>query len=67
MTDEEWRRRMKAREDFRMTDKDKLGYLIETIKAMCNAMDNELTGEILNELMRAKARIEDWENDSRNN
>ena len=61
MTDEEWRRRMKAREDFRMTDKDKLDYLIETIKAMCNAMDNELTGEILNELMRAKARIEDWE------
>ena len=52
---------MKAREDFRMTDKDKLDYLIETIKAMCNAMDNELTGEILNELMRAKARIEDWE------
>jgi len=61
MTDEEWRRRLKAREDFRMTDKDKLNYLIETIKAMCNAMDNELTGEILNELMRAKARIEDWE------
>lgn len=61
MKDEEWRRRMKAREDFRMTDKDKLDYLIETIKAMCNAMDNELTGEILNELMRAKARIEDWE------
>ena len=61
MTDEEWRRRLKAREDFRMTDKDKLDYLIETIKAMCNAMDNELTGEILNELMRAKARIEDWE------
>lgn len=61
MTDEEWRRRMKVREDFRMTDKDKLDYLIETIKAMCNAMDNELTGEILNELMRAKARIEDWE------
>lgn len=61
MTDEEWRRRMKVREDFRMTDKDKLDYLIETIKAMCNAMDNKLTGEILNELMRAKARIEDWE------
>ena len=36
-------------------------YLIEAIKTMANAMDNELTGEILRELMRAKARIEEWE------
>jgi hypothetical protein len=45
-----------------MTNADKLEYLIEAIKTMCNAMDNELTGEILRELMRAKARIEEWEN-----
>ena len=44
-----------------MTDTDKLEYLVEAIKTMANAMDNELTGEILRELMRAKERIEEWE------
>ena len=40
---------------------DRYEYLIEAIKTMSNALDNELTGEILRELMRAKERIEEWE------
>lgn len=44
-----------------MKYKTRADYLSQAITTMSNAKDNELVGEILNELMRAKVKVEEWE------
>ena len=43
-----------------MTTEEKLGYLIASIRAMANAVDNEAPDMMLWELRRVIAKMEEW-------
>ena len=44
-----------------MTDSEKMSYLIEKIKTMANAVDNQTPSMLLWELRRVTEQIECWE------
>ena len=46
-----------------MTDKEKLNYLIEAMRHIARAIDNETPDMALWEIRRAVKMIEEWEDD----
>ena len=46
-----------------MTDAEKLAYLIEKIRVVNQAIDNEMPSEALLELRRTQQMIEGWKDD----